>query len=107
MGNHYERDADDPRWWNRVEPNRSHGFYQCWLSLQNPLIVDADNSGWMEIPIPANLRRKIKSDVIQIDYLAHWARKTGYDGLIVHNVIDQHGDGNQYVAFNPNQVRMI
>ena len=85
------------------ELNESHGLYKVFLSLQNPLIADADNNDWGEVPVPRELGAD--AETLQIDELAVLARKKGYDGLVVRNVLDQWGDGTQYVAFEPTQIK--
>jgi hypothetical protein len=83
----------------------THGLYRTYLSIQNPLVIDAKGEDWTEIPVPPKLMDKYFRGVAQIDDVAATAREMGYDGLIVHNVWDQHGDGTQYVVFNANQIK--
>lgn len=73
------------------------GLYRTFLSMQKPLIVDAKGEGWDSIPV--------KSGSIQIDDLAAEARKRGYDGLIVKNVVDQYGPSTQFAVFKPEQIK--
>lgn len=85
-----------------VKPERldeSGGLYRVYLSLQRPLRVDAKGDTWFGI--------KYKGREMSIDYLAVEARKQGYDGLIVSDVVDQAGWGTQYVAFHPSQVKSV
>lgn len=83
------------------------GLYRAYLSLQRPLIVNAGGQEWSQVPLPKELADKYRSvdDAIQIDDLAIEARKLGYDGLIVRDVLDQAGDGDQFVAFSPTQIK--
>lgn len=82
-------------------------LYEAFLSLQNPYIVDAGFAGWIEVPAPPEVKASWgdPDKTLQIDDLAAWARRQGYDGLIVRNVIDQYGGGTQYVAFFPTQIK--
>ena len=74
----------------------NEGLYRAFLSMQNPLVVDAKGEDWMSVPW--------KGGRIQIDDLAVKVKRLGHDGLIVKNVMDQGGDGTQYVVFKPEQV---
>jgi len=85
-----------------VKPERlgeSDGLYRVYLSLQNPLLVDAKGEGWDRIKYEGRER--------QIDHLAVIAKKRGYDGLVVFDVGDQAGWGTQYIAFHPEQIKSI
>lgn len=84
----------------------AEGLYRAHLSLKNPLVVDAKGAKWSEIPTPKELRRK-HGPALQIDDMAAAARKRGYDGLIVRDVWDQAGGGDQFVAFEPHQIRRV
>jgi hypothetical protein len=55
------------------------------LRFENPLEVDAGGSDFSRIPFGG--------DTWMLAYLAGEARRRGYDGLIVRNVIDTPGDG--------------
>lgn len=86
-----------------------HGFYRVFLSIQKPLCVDAKDEDWSRIPLDKNLAKKCGAfcGTIQIDDLAAASKKMGYDGLIVRNVLDQYGFGDQYVTFEPGQALLI
>jgi hypothetical protein len=83
------------------------GLYRAYLALENPLVVDAGGNGWNDVPAPQQIKDEWgdPDKTIQIDELAQWAREQGHDGLIVRDVMDQHGDGDQYVAFEPTQIK--
>lgn len=84
------------------------GLYRVYLSLRNPLVVDARGESWMTVPAPQEFAKKAAYDgTIQIDDLAQLAKAKGYDGLIVKDVLDQAGDGSQYVAFSPTQIKSV
>jgi len=84
-------------------------LYSTYLALENPLEVNADGASWSHVPAPRALKDEWFNEdlTIQIDELAEWARKQGYDGLIVRDVMDQYGDGDQYVAFEPTQIKSV
>ncbi len=76
---------------------------QAFLSLKNPLIVDADGASWVNIPYKgrtAGERTTMKE-----------AEEAGHDGVILKSVLDgagPYGDMNPadvYVAFAPNQIK--
>jgi hypothetical protein len=74
-----------------------------YLSIKNPLKVDAKKENWQDI--------QYKGRFYNINELAEKAQREGYDGLIVKNVQDRgRGDvendiATTYVAFNPTQVK--
>lgn len=74
------------------------GLYRVYLSLQNPMVIDALGESWFDVPMP-------DGGIASIDVVAEAARKAGYDGLIVRNVLDQYGEGTQFVAFSPEQIK--
>jgi hypothetical protein len=97
------------------------GVYAVYLRMITPLVIDAEGQGWgsIEDPIEVSVydpkRRKVwKKGEFTTDSLAEFARKNGYDGLIVHNVVDM-GDfawgdtisATIYVAFDPRQIKSI
>lgn len=95
---------------NSAEPgskSTKHGYYQVYLSLENPKIVDWQGSHYSENG--------------GTDAAIQLARNEGYDGIIIKNVDDagmykgmlvNRGEipestaiGNLYVAFNPEQIK--
>lgn len=81
------------------------GLYRAYLSMKKPLVVDAKGEAWDAIPAPEGFSGDYRNNAIQIDDLAVEARKKGYDGLIVKDVLDQAGPGTQYVVFRPTQIK--
>lgn len=88
--------------------NAEEGVIGLYLSLQNPLIVNAFNQIWrkFETTIDAN-------KIIGTRNLIKFAKNKGYDGVIVENVRDYYNvneqktkGGNVYVAFEPNQIKL-
>jgi hypothetical protein len=88
--------------------NAEEGVIGLYLSLQNPLIVNAFNQIWrkFETTIDGN-------EIIGTRNLINFAKNKGYDGVIVENVRDYYNNndkktkgGNVYVAFYPNQIKL-
>lgn len=81
-------------------PLRS-GTYSVYLSIQNPLIVDADGAPWMAIPF--------EGARISISGISGIAKERGFDGLIVRNAYDSNvvldRPSDIFVAFDPRQVK--
>ena len=79
-------------------------IYETFLSLQNPFIVDADNSEWDEIKTPKEMGGKGAKTT---DQIGRWAKRNGYGGVIIKNTIDvnSHIPISQYIAFNPTQIK--
>lgn len=86
---------------------RGRELYSTHLRLQNPYTVNAEGNSWSEVPAPTEIKEEWgdPDKTMQIDELALWARGKGFDGLIVRDVLDQYGDGTQYVVFNPTQIK--
>jgi len=66
------------------------------INLKKPLVIDAEGSNWGTLD-PKTLPDvpKLRNNVTSTDDLARWARKNGYDGLIVKNVHDE-GPAGKY-----------
>ena len=79
------------------ELQESDGLYRCYLSVKNPLVVDAKGEGWDSIPF--------NGGKMQIDDIAIKARASKHDGLVVKNVTDQYGQADQYIVFHPTQIK--
>ncbi len=85
----------------------SDANYEVYLNIENPLIVDADNSNWDEIPVDWT------DDLLTTRAIAEYAQENGYDGVMINNVVDTglYGDrfevGNIAVAFEPNQIKSV
>jgi hypothetical protein len=97
-------------------------LYPVYLSMQNPLEIDADGAEYNDIPNqlleslwqPATRTWKEtwSKDVGRVtDVLVEWARKHGHDGVIFRNIRDDilpRMDTQQstvYAAFRPEQVK--
>ena len=85
----------------------SDANYEVYLNLKNPLIVDADNNNWDEIPV------EWTDDLLTTRAIAEYAQEAGYDGVMINNVIDTgiYGDrfetSNIAVAFDSNQIKSV
>ncbi len=89
--------ADDSRAFDYQ--NAQNAVLQTYLSLQNPMEIDAGGRSWGERGGPAS----------QADQIAE-AKRLGHDGMIIRNTLDTYNvDGNQratvYVAFEPTQIK--
>ena len=88
--------------------NQSHGLYSVYLRVVKPVVIDAKGKGWDRIPLSGRLKKTIGSDVLQIDDLALYVQQnTKNDGLIVKDVWDQFGDGDQFIVFSNQQIKLI
>jgi uncharacterized protein YjbI with pentapeptide repeats len=84
------------------------GVYRVYLRMLRPLIIDAQNHLWNELPpdprVPPNRRKTYE--------VADFARSAGYDGVIFLSVRDagelqkyfRRAD-NVYVVFSPTQIK--
>ena len=80
----------------------SSGLYSAYVNMKKPLIIDAKEESWLEIPSP------IDGQPTQIDDVADEVRgMKKYDGLVVKNVQDQAGWADQYIVFSQDQVWMV
>lgn len=88
--------------------NQSHGLYAAYLKMERPVVVDAKGENWDRIPVSGRLKKALDGwDSIQIDDLAQYVRQnTKSDGLIVRNVWDQFGDGDQLIVFSNQQIKL-
>jgi len=84
--------------------DENQGVYSTYLQIKNPMVVDWGGMDWGNGP-----------DGLKLDDVANRAKRAGYDGLIVENVVDSgwlapglvddKGDGNVYVVFKPEQIK--
>ena len=77
----------------------------AYLSLQNPLVVDARHMGWDSIMDPR------WEGELTTDEVVEFAKEHGHDGVIIKNLSDQMteegGIGTTYVAFNDGAAKSI
>jgi hypothetical protein len=88
--------------------NAEEGVAQVYLSLQNPLIVNAENKIWRKYESEINGEK-----IIGTKALIEYSKSNNYDSVIVQNVRDYYNNnenekkgGNVYVAFEPNQIKL-
>ena len=88
--------------------NAEEGIIPAYLSLQNPLIVDAENQIWRRFEVEISGEKLFGTRSVM-----KYARNNGYDGVIIKNVRDYYEGnerrakgGNVYVAFSPNQIKL-
>ncbi|MBQ3785022.1 MAG: hypothetical protein II843_01345 [Alphaproteobacteria bacterium] len=93
-----------------------------YIKLENPFIYNANKQVYNQIEeLDKTLLKNIlisvfgqniaitKYDTLLSDYLTYYAKKQGYDGVIINDI----KEGNKailmddYVAFNPNQIKSV
>lgn len=90
VGDYYAgMENEKPEWRGRV--------YDSFLNIKKPLIVDAEGNGWDNIRLDGT-----KQDTIDI---ARKAFTEGYDGVIINDLYEAGFRGNDFLAFNPNQIK--
>lgn len=88
------------------------------LSVQQPLVVDAQGNDWDSIPYTSHLREAAEharfnfagyeDGTIDTDTLARLARAAQYDGVIIENLEDgkaSAGRTTEYIVFRPEQIK--
>ena len=83
------------------------GVYHAYLNIKNPYTVDFEGRHWSE-----------KVNGMDVNETVQYAKKNGYDGVIIHNVIDEGGMGDKdwnenvprkpatdYVVFDSTQIK--
>lgn len=66
--------------------------YDVYLSIQNPYIVDFQEKEY---------------STFEIDKIIKHAQENNFDGVIINNILDEGGIGNQYAVFNPEQIKSV
>ena len=108
-----------PSDWRHIEPGIQEtgvtgaNVLPVYLSLQNPLIIDAKGGLFSHLPLPEDFASRLPVSAFRspfsIEQAAHYAQQQGYDGVIVRNVIDTRGGHTDpqttLVAFNKLQVK--
>jgi len=109
------------------DSKRGANILPVYLSMQNPFVFDAEGRGWNGVvPADTDLSEKIEKSFSgnkpwldqrkssqNINALSVWAKKSGYDGVITHNVKDQANLERQgvaatsYAAFDPTQIKSV
>ena len=79
------------------------GVYELYANVKNPLIVDANNKRYWEIPRPAVMG---KGDAVSGEEINAFALANNYDGVIIKNVIEGSNRlGTDVIVFSPNQAK--
>lgn len=76
------------------------GNYGCYLSIQNPLMVNANKKPYYKI--------KFNGSTVTTEELVNFAQKSGYDGVIVKNVYETDYENilcDDYIVFDSNQIK--
>lgn len=84
------------------------GYYQVYLNLENPLVIDGKGQEWNAISLDTNESHNTRE-------WAEIAYNQGYDGVIFKNIVDigseeYYGsdlESDIYIAFSSNQVKDI
>ena len=80
--------------------------YDVYLSIKNPLIIDANGRKWDDI--------ETKYGITSTQVIVKDADKNKYDGVIFINIkdswiddVDYQDESTVYVTFNPNQIKSV
>lgn len=103
-----------------IERDRRGAIYPLYAKLGNVLTIDGQGHNWNDVPVPQELKGKVKLDELAfmndgdvIGYartrnFAQYAHEAGYDSVIIKNITDnggrrgkQVGDADIYMIFNP------
>lgn len=82
--------------------------YESYVNLRKPLIIDAGGAYYDSIATPLEMvgsNYAFGGDTVDTNAIAAFARNAGYDGVIVKNVREVSGFGDDIIAFEPNQVK--
>lgn len=76
------------------------------LDLSKPFVVDAKGSSYLEIKTPKAMREFTDWETVDTDLITDWAKKNGYDGVIIKNVLEGKGAStvaDTYAIFDPSK----
>jgi len=77
------------------------GAYDLYGDLgSNPLEFDANGAQFWAIKVP-----EMGDDYHSTDAVSKWALENGYTSVIMHNIYDYGDKADNYVFFNPNQIK--
>jgi hypothetical protein len=76
-----------------LSPRITGAIFPVYLSLQNPLIIDAKGYSYRNLPVPWQAYKPhvfghMPENAVSVEKASTWAAEHGYDGLIVKNVKD-------------------
>jgi sulfur relay (sulfurtransferase) DsrC/TusE family protein len=80
-----------------TNPEQVGTKYELYTSLKNPLVVDAKGSTWDNVIVDGK-----RMDTVDV---ARKAFSEGYDGVVLNNINEVGHEGNNYMAFDPKQVK--
>lgn len=84
-------------------------LYPAFLIMNNPLIVNAKNNYYLEIPTPTILKSYSNQPTVDTDLITEFAFKNDYDGVIINNVLE--GPATEYsnvaVVFDNSQIKIL
>lgn len=83
------------------EANNSSN-YACYLSIQNPLVIDAKKKPYWKIAF--------NGQEMNTESIAIYAQENGYDGVIIKNVLETDYENKlctDYIVFNANQIKSV
>lgn len=95
----------------------SNEIYECYLNIRNPLVIDAKNKHWNEVPFntgysyPTPFGYTKVSEDSSTSQIAVYAKKNNYDGVIIKNIKDGADkkalsiSSTTYIVFNSNQIK--
>lgn len=88
--------------------NAEEGVMPVYLSLQNPLLLDAEGAIWRKFELEI-----MGEKIVGTTNIITFAKRDNYDGVIIKNVKDYYNkndikgtSGNVYVAFKPTQIKI-
>ena len=76
--------------------------YACYLSIQNPLIIDAKKKAYWKI--------EFNGQEMNTESIAVYAKENGYDGVIIKDVLETDYENKlctDYIVFNANQIKSV
>ena len=82
--------------------------YESYVNLRKPLIIDANGAYYDNIPTPSEMvgnKYAFGGNTVDTNAIAAYARGAGYDGVIVKNVREVAGFGDDIIAFQPEQIK--
>ena len=98
-----------------ISPGKSPAVYPAYLSMQNPLLIDAAGKRNDNIPVPwqpwkPKVFGNLPANAVNVERALAYARENGHDGLIVRNVndaatADETRVGDVYAVLRPEQIK--
>lgn len=100
-----------------MSPGKAPALYPAYLSMQNPLLIDAAGKRNDNIPVPwqpwqPKVFGNLPGNAMNVERALAYARENGHDGLIVRNVNDaatarETRVGDVYAVLRPEQIRGV